>query len=510
MLKAYVNNIEYDVNATKMRVSEKLSNKTSTRLSIIVADGQAFPQSNQIVELIDDDSGDTFFLGYTGVPTSPTYKSGNEVNEYDIVCGNGNSILANRNINIAIEGKTITQLVQDLFDDYISAEGITLGTISTIALVFEKYVVPDLNLQQVLNELAGFANAVWQVTSDRVFNFIAFDDFPKFSETIDQDFLDAKKLNATDLKRRETNIDFRTVQIIKGAKGKTSPQSEDKTYDGVEHDFDVNFPIAERPTLYINSVLVDDDKIGVRGIDDEDETKVFYYTVGSTTISYVDSSGEMVATDVLTVDYIGEFNIRYEAENSPKIQEIAAATDTSGRIERVQVDESIDNNLDAVNTLDAFLDNYGESRVDIYWQIIGAKKEGTIEYDYNDFPLGKMVTFNLPEKNITGDFVIIERDIDLLSAEDPITNMNCRLKMVSRNYIKSYGEIYKKYAKEGDQLSVREDDIIIKILSINEEVDLSETVELNYEQPLYPVATSSTAGLTAPAVLTGDMGGIYP
>jgi len=127
-MKAFINGHFYNAEMD-FDISEQIGNKTSSRISVVIED-QPFPMAGDVIELQSDD-GTPIFLGTCGIPKSPKYQTGLEKKVYSITCGNANSILANRIINVAYQGETITTIIQNLFDQYISEENITLGSISS-------------------------------------------------------------------------------------------------------------------------------------------------------------------------------------------------------------------------------------------------------------------------------------------------------------------------------------------------------------------------------------------
>ena len=118
MLTAYINGTAYQAERD-FYISEQSGNKTSSEIAVLVED-QPIPVSGDIIELKDGTT--TLFWGTCGIPKSPKYSTGLEQNIYRITCGNANSILANRIVNVAYQNYTVTQIVNDLYTNYISQE----------------------------------------------------------------------------------------------------------------------------------------------------------------------------------------------------------------------------------------------------------------------------------------------------------------------------------------------------------------------------------------------------
>lgn len=139
--------------------------------------------------------GPPSFWGTCGIPKTPKFKTGNEALLYSIKCGNANDILSYRIINVAYQGYTVTQIVQAIFDQYVSAEGITLGEISQTDVTIDVYTAKDMNLQDALNELADLVGAIWRIDENRKFYFIGEEDFPVFPRKSNQTFCRAPNCN---------------------------------------------------------------------------------------------------------------------------------------------------------------------------------------------------------------------------------------------------------------------------------------------------------------------------
>ena len=170
MIQTYINGELYE-GLAGWHITEQLGNKTLSEVTIEVGAGQPVPVAGDIIELKED--GTTIFWGTCGIPTSPKYSTPYEPKIYTIKCNSANTLLSNRIINVAFQGHTVTDIVQQLYQRYISTEGIALGEISDIPTVMEVYTAADFNLQDSLNELADLVGAAWRVGNDKKFYFVA-------------------------------------------------------------------------------------------------------------------------------------------------------------------------------------------------------------------------------------------------------------------------------------------------------------------------------------------------
>ena len=493
-LYAFINQQQYKA-LWDFEISEQSGNKTSTSISVLVED-QPIPVSGDIIELVDvtDTGNTTLFWGVCGIPKSPKYETGLEARVYDITCGNANTILSYRIANVAYQGYTITQIIQALFNTYIQAEGISLGLISNMDLVLDVYTAANMNLQDVLNELADYVGAVWEIRPDRKFYFLAPVDFPQFPQTMDMGFFFGGGLQSTTKDYKQ-----RTVQYISGATDYTSTQVETFTYDGEQQSFTLSFPLASAPAISVNGAPVPADLIGVSGLSDGDQNVVFVWAYNSQTVSYKEGTKYLNTGDAVVFTYTGIFPIRVVVTNDAKIAEIAALTGTSGRREMVQLANNVTTQADAVTLANSLLQQFesytGEVKFFIFSDQLAA-----LGMTLQDVEILTQMTFDLPGLGITGNYVIVERKLtpayaDMSNAEN---KLQVDLRLVNRDYVKSYGECISDLRRDINQLSIRADDLVVNVQSVRERETLSEQIQTSFGPALYATASLQNGSLFAP------------
>jgi hypothetical protein len=403
------------------------------------------------------------FYGTVGIPETPTYSSGFETDIYKIQLQSANALLRRRLVSEAWQNATINEVIQDIFDKYISSENITLGQVSTIDFSFDVFVAQRKYIADVLDELVQVVGATWHISPDRKFYFLVKSDFTSVSAPT----------HLSAIKKSVSGLDVRTVQVIAGARSRTNLQTENFTMETGTNQFIVGFPIISAPVIKINSVEA---SVGVKGIQSDDENVTFLWASESDNIS-INSNAliKPVAGDTITVEYIGVFEIEVENQNTAKINEISALTGTSGRIEKVETDTTIETYQDGDNLANSLLDKFGEVDETVTCFIDSL----------TDTDLLTVWNFNLPEINIVGDYIITERQISRLTDEKPAVQLTLK----NKQYYTKYGTVYNKYDKNIRRLSINEKTVIIKTDS-----DFSPTLRLAgifEERPLifFPTAT---------------------
>lgn len=504
MLIATINGVNYEA-LRDFSIDEQTGNKTSSTISVVVEDPltQPIPLAGDIITLTDQSTGETLFFGQCGIPKSPKFQTGLEKLVYTIVCSNANAILANRIINVSYKGWTVEAIVQDLYTRYISAEGITLGTITQTGVTLTAYNAGNFNLQDALDELANAVGACWQVTNEKEFVFIGYEDFPQFPQTINQDFL-----IGTELQSSTTDYKQRTVQYISGGNAETDTQTENFTYDGETPTFTTSFPLIYQPKISINGVAVDSNKVGVAGIDDNVAGLQFKWSYNSTTVSYVENSGAMSAGDKVTIAYIGQYPIRVMVSNTLKIQQIAQATGTSGLREQVYYDATVTSIEQAQQMASNLLERFEEATKQLtFWLLSSELYANGLTLD--NVALYTTMNFDLPMLGISGEYIITERRLEPYYADlsNPDQKMKVSLTLKNRDYLKSYGETITDIQKDVNGLNYRGDETILTYEQITEPLTLGESYAMNYLQKYYAQAAMEQGSVFAPCDLGAS---VYP
>lgn len=499
----FINGVEYKLKSN-WTFTEQIGNTTSSTCTVLV-ENQEPPQAGDLVEYMNDSN--TLFLGICGIPKSPKFSTGNEQKEYQLTCNNANSILSRRLVNESYSNKNIRQIVNDLFTKYISVEGFTLGTISTIASpIFEVYNAKNMNLQEVLNELSNYVNGAWICTPDRVFNFVIKNDFPQVVT------INSNNAIINNLQRTDNDKDLRTRQIVDGAYNTTDPQTEEYYVTDDFSNFNTVFPIAVEPTLSIDYgssgtyTPIPSSAIGVKGIDSENPDKLFLWGYNSNEVvlnrGYTGQIGFPVLGDQIKIVYKGLVAIRVIVNNSVQQSNIAQKTGTSGIIEKVFSDSSITKRDDAEKKANSLLETYREQKI-----TLSASSDSEMiskhGFSLSNFNLYSMWKFNLPNLNIVGDFVITERKITpyILSDSESVI-ISC--KWVNRNFVQSYGETISRLYADVSRLSVREDEVILNGENVVEKLELSEQVYVGQDIALFVTTGLNNGQIAEP------LGTLYP
>ena len=102
---------------------------------------------------------------------------------------------------------------------------------------------------------------------------------------------------------------------------------------------------------------------------------------------------------------------------------------------------------------------------------------------------------NYPELRIVGNFVIVERTIT-----DNYDKYKVQLKLKNRGFYSRYGTVYNKNKKEINNLTIRQDDLVLKQSQIGETVTWSDSWT---ERQSFMTFTPGTTDIFSPFFIDG-------
>lgn len=436
VVKYKINNGEWILATNGMSLFNVGDDLENTLLGIrveLTGDGTTTSTIIPTLSIVQDE--DIFFYGIVGIPSSPTWNTIFTEHHYDLTVQSINALLNRTVVVEAYQMLTVKELLTSLFNNYISEEGITLGGISDFNVYYDVYTIKYKYISDVLDEIAEQVGGIWHVDFKKRFYFIKKDDMT---------MIDAPT-HIRNIKSIVNGIDKRNVQIVVGVKDKTEEQTELFTYDS-NASILTNYNVYSIPTIYINDVEA---TVGIRGIEDDDINKTFFFTTGSQSITVNQNATiKPVDNDIIKIVYIGQFNIVIERDNQTNIDYMKTRTLSSGRIEKVATDIEFDSKNDAVNyasnLLTQFQDN--DETITLYCDSL----------DHTD--LLTIWNFNLPTFNIVGEYVITGREF----GKQGECKYDVKLTLKDKNYWIKHGGIFNKYSKNIRRLSVGNNDIVLK------------------------------------------------
>jgi hypothetical protein len=305
-------------------------------------------QTNQAMA-ITDNLGNDVFTGYLANPKE--YKPGFQPSLlHDIQCYDQHYLADKRIIAVAYQGQTCGFMVADIITNYLAAEGVTVGSIEagpTIDATFSYCTAAA-----AFDALAARANFQWQIDAQKRFWFTSYTSIVN-STLVDGSQIEQVQTPVATVERQNPN--YRNKQYVLGGTQETSTQTESRKGDGTTTAFTFSYPFATVPTVTKNGGA---QTVGIKGVD---SGKNWYWSKGDPVLAQ-DSGGTVLTTsDTLQVVYVGQFPGIFVAEDDSQIAAEAALEGTSGIVESVTTDSSVQSASDGFTLASQLLARYAQT-----------------------------------------------------------------------------------------------------------------------------------------------------
>ena len=246
------------------------------------------------------------------------------------------------------ENKTVGYIVDDLFDTYLAAEGMTIGEIQE-GPTLSTCVINYARVSDALGGLAEAAGFIWYISYDKKLYLVNRETYTAPWTVTGADIKEGSVPTMT-----HANPLYRNRQYIRGGKALTDLQTEEKKGDSKTRAFPVGYPMGKVPTsIKVNTAAK---TIGIKGID---VGKDWYWAKGDP-IVYQDSGGSILAaTDTLEIKYYGEYEIIVIAEDEDEVAaELAREGAGTGYVDDVSDEPTITDMTAAIDSALAKLVKY--------------------------------------------------------------------------------------------------------------------------------------------------------
>lgn len=460
-LTANISGVEYEM-ASDYQITHQAGSVSRTTCQVKVGVGQSYPRVLQGITIYYGTV--PLFSGDITSVDSPSFATGKEVIRVRLQIDSLEARAKRRRVSISKDDCLTHEIVTDIFNYYLSEEGITLGTISTTVRSYDNWNASFYSAFDALNELADDVGGQWYISPDKKFYFVLKTDIPSIPAPS----------RITGLRLTESAGDIRTQQTVVGAKEETSNQMQSLYWVADTYNVTLNYQVSEMIGITINGVPAG---IGVIGVDDEDVSKTFLYQFAQRVIN-VNRSATVTPEvgDLVVITYKGFYDIVIVNINEALKAEIASLSGSSGIIENILSDETIESDTDADNKANALLDENGERTQEISCEYPGVS--GT--------DVGTAWEVNYPELGIVGVFVVTEKNIS-----DYTKTFYTKLKLKNKGLSSRYGQVLKKEKKE-----VRPDTKVYNTVAINDVIKRPyEVVEIADPVMCYPAIEGAFAGM---------------
>jgi hypothetical protein len=409
------------------------------------------------------------------------YEIGNGFIEYQISAVDYNSLADKRVVVDSVDNKNAGDIIRDSILPILAEEGITEGTIQDGPLI-TKAIFNYNTATECLDYLADVSGLVWDIDYNKELNYYARDTY--FSPF---DITPTTQHSRFSYQRNRNQ--YRNTQYIRAGRGKTSTQTLEKPTpkpDGVSRNFIVRYPLAEKPRIFIDTVEVDGNDIGINGVD---TNKIFYYAIDSNIITQ-DENETVLTTEVIEITYVGLFPILVKTEVITEIDDRRTKeAGTSGIYERLDIEGNIDESIQAVEFAEGLIEKFGfiPSMIQFDTEIAGLKS-------------GQLVTVNKPLYGINDQYLIESIDMGLIG-----NDIVYSVKALDAVGIGGWQNYFKNLLKSKKDFVVGRNESIILLSKEAESYTLKATNEIKIFESLYPAENLFPADNLFAGTLIGEV-----
>ena len=372
--------------------------------------------------------------------------------------------------------QTLQQIVTDILTVHnggaLATEGFSVGTFGPApkitAITFDYDTV-----NECFDRLAEITGTAWHVTPYRVVNFSPVNEYTAPFTIGDS----GEPFRGAQLSHRRSK--FRNEQYLKAGKGKTEERieffrGETGANDKRRRTFNTAFPVAEKPRIFVNTVEIPANRIGVKGKDEDGDVtkpspttwKKWFFSVGSAEISQnsdEDPSNLPLDTgDLLEVRYKGEFDLIVLSRNDSDVATTAAAEGGSGLYQRLEEKTEIDTEDLAVETGDRLLSIYG-------------RRPRTLSVEVDRFGLapGQSMSVTIAGLSLSGvSFMVDSANLSLITPYKYRHNVT----MIDGEHVGAFGDIFKRLYRRGKKLTANDNAKLLVTKALSDTVQMDDSV----------------------------------
>jgi len=430
--------------------------------------GTASYQKGQAV-LIYDPNDVLIFGGVIDNPETIRVAPSGEL-LHPISCADYHYFADKRLVAASYEDKTCGFIVDDIFDNYLDDEGVTIGNIdlgaTLVQAVFNYVRVTDA--YDALAEKAGF---IWFIDENKKLYFQARDTTAApWTLTGDDVTKHSGVLSGA-------NPMYRNRQYIRGGKGTTVLQTEtflgeDNPPNDVRYAFTVGYPIVKIPTVTVADRVPEGQDVGIKGIDVAEDC---YWSKGDATIVF-----EVAPEDgkLVTIEYYGEYNLLGLATDAPAIAALQAIEGAgTGYVDDIADEPKLTDS-------DAVLDS-GQAKLAKYAVNAQRLNFSTVRTGLKP---GQLLTVNYPSLGLAGDMLI-----ESVTTRVHTGNLSYDVEAIVGAEQRGWTEYFKSLSKMKqeviDFLNVGSEEILIILAEDDGVVEVEGDISGTFiTQCLYPAA----------------------
>lgn len=411
------------------------------------------------IEFVDQYDNTVFAGLVKSIKKYDPFNNSGQLLYYDLTCVDYSSLADKRKIAESIESELAEDIVIDYILPILSEEGVSQGTIDC-SLSIEKAIFNYITIAEALNQLASLTSGyIWYIDENKKLHF-----FHKSSNVSDLIF--DENIAYYDIEENQDMDNYRNKQYIRGGKAQTDTQTKESvspTPDGSIRKYNVRFPIATKPIIYVNDVAVSSDYVGINGVD---TGKYFYFNYDSKDIIHDDGETPLDAGlgDTLTVTYKGYRELFLVSDSAEQIADRASKeSGTSGIYENIYKETAIDDAIQALEYADALIVKYGEIKntVNFKTEQVGLKAGQMLKIENTLFELD--------------DYYLIESIS--ISQLDPL-HFEYSVKCLDGAAVGGWEQFFVELIKSNRDFTINDSEVLIIILNQQDSTRLNSSMRV--------------------------------
>lgn len=347
-------------------------------------------------------------------------------------------------------GTTAGAIIQDLFNKYLTYEGIMVGQIQTGPTLAEA-IFNHISLSDAFDAIKEASGTyTWYISADKKLYFV---DRSTRSAAWNLDGSTYKPLDGS-VKLATGNEQLRNVQYVWGGTALTDSRVQNFTGDGSEKIFVLDFPLAEEPTITENTVAA---TVGMKGIDDDCD---YYWSKGDPIIYAAVAPGSGVDVEIT---YKGQYPFIGAYMDSEDISSRAVLESSSGRVEDIVREAQNETREAARQSASAKITQYCQD----------AEKFVYSTYD-TGLEVGTLQGITFSPFSFSNHEMLIEAIKISMSGNDMRYDVSC----VTGPVIGDWTKFFARLLRRQDQAIRVGGEMLLKLLLEDEDLDLVENPDL--------------------------------
>ena len=386
--------------------------------------------------------------------------------------------------------QVLSDIVNSLYTDFMVDEDITIGAINILDDITIEYQEfnQETTVIQALDELAALGNYVWYIDKDKGFYFFKPGEYDNTVFAVDETTCLRKIKNSNNIGK------YRNRQIMYGGNARNNvAQIERVSGDDIARQWEMTYKISEINYIRIidennpdpqpgDANYFDSSFIGIFGLDDEDDNKVWLYNTHSNLVKLKDQLSDgtplriIRSDELLEMEYLGFIPSTVQIDSASQINEVKNKIGGTGVVEFVDKDETLNDYNAVANTAESWLSR--EARFKTYTDFTLHSSDYPDVFDWEP---GDLINVSGNPVIHDGIYTINELDFALFKNIGDSLDFEVQIKTTDTSAadFDSWVDFWKQKAKDKRGANKTDESIFKYILD-------SETIGVNEEYSLVP------------------------